>query len=391
MRIAALLLALLASLPLSGQYRCANSELWRGNPAQTPANSGAQSVLQREPIVIPVVVHVVWRSAPENITDAQVESQIEVLNEDFRALNAEATTVPAIFNPVLADMEIEFCLVATTRTQTNVSGIGTRFEGGLRQVCYNSLGGHDAIDPSQYLNIWVAGRTDGACGDAPLPGQTDPVPPAEDGVFIRPDCFGASGIAGPPYNLGRTTTHEIGHWLNLKHLWGEGFEDPLCQTDDMVADTPEQAYSYQDECPTHPSLSCGTADMFMNFMNYTNDACMALFTEGQKERAWAAISTYRPGLLGASCNPVSAFEPQQTLTDIRLFNNPADSWTALQLPEKDIFEIAIFDQLGRLVFIESPTGGGLFYIDTRSFISGIYYIKIRNEGKIHTKKLNIVR
>ncbi|HQU59176.1 MAG TPA: hypothetical protein PLU64_08270, partial [Saprospiraceae bacterium] len=95
MRIAALLLALLASLPLSGQYRCANSELWRGNPAQAPPNSGAQSVLQREPIVIPVVVHVVWRSAPENITDAQVESQIEVLNEDFRALNAEATTVPA--------------------------------------------------------------------------------------------------------------------------------------------------------------------------------------------------------------------------------------------------------------------------------------------------------
>lgn len=390
MKIAALLLALLAATGLRGQQRCSTFHMRDTTETESPSDSPPLAITLRETLTIPVAVHIVWRTPSENISDAQVESQIEVLNRDFRALNAEAAAVPSLFSPVLADMEIEFCLVAITRTQTEISGISALYQGGKRRVCYSELGGRDAIDPGHYLNIWVAGRADGACGDAPLPGQNTPVPAAEDGVFVQPECFGTLGTAMPPYQLGRTTTHEIGHWLNLKHLWGDGLEDPLCQTDDLVADTPEQAYSYQGECPTHPSLSCGSADMFMNFLNFTDDACMAMFTEGQKARAWAAINTYRPGLLEANCEPVPAREaPKESA--VLLLNNPADSWATLQLPEKDIFEIAIFDSAGRLVFVQNRIQSACFHIDTRSFISGIYYIKIRDEGKIHTKKLIIAR
>ena len=393
MRFAVLCSVLLAALNLQGQNRCGTPALWGGHTGESfmpgPGET-QQRVTPRDILVIPVVVHVVWHTSSENISDAQIASQIDVLNRDFRADNAEVAGVPTIFGLFVADMEMEFCLVATTRTQTEAAGIGTQIMGGKRRVCYNNLGGHDAIDPAHYLNIWVAARTDGACGDAPLPGQASPAPPDEAGVFIRPDCFGTTGTAAAPYNLGRTTTHEIGHWLNLKHLWGDSLEDLLCLEDDLVLDTPPQAYNYQGECPTHPSISCGTADMFMNFMNYTDDACMAMFSLGQKARAWAAINTFRPELLESSCQPVASAEASDDDT-IRLLNNPAAHWTALQLPEKDIFEIAIFDSTGRLVFVKNRVPGGLFYIDTQAFISGIYHIKIRDGGKIHTKKLNIVR
>lgn len=345
--------------------------------------------MPREVLTIPVAVHIVWHSPEENLADAQVEAQIEMLNQDFRGLNAEVPAVPSIFRNALADMEIAFCLVSITRTQTNSPGIANLFQGGKRRLCYSSLGGRDAISPGRCLNIWVAGRNDNACGDAPLPGQMPPVAPAEDGVFINPLCFGPG--ANPPYNLGRTTTHEVGHYLNLLHLWGEGLEDPLCQSDDLIADTPPQSYSFLGECPQHPSFSCGGPAMFMNFLNFTNDACMAMFTKGQKERAWAAIHTYRPGLFEGSCQPVSTRQTAPDRAEVSLLNNPAKDWAALQLPEKDIFQIAIFDQAGRLVLSVPRAQGGLFYIDTQALDSGLYYVKIRSEKKIHVEKLIIAR
>ncbi len=345
--------------------------------------------MSRDVLTIPVAVHIVWHSPEENLADAQVEAQIEMLNQDFRGLNAEASAVPSIFRNALADMEIEFCLISITRTQTNSPGIANLFQGGKRRLCYSSLDGRDAISPDRCLNIWVAGRSDNACGDAPLPGQMPPVAPEEDGVFINPLCFGPG--ANPPYNLGRTTTHEVGHYLNIRHLWGDGLEDPLCQSDDMIADTPPQSYSFLGECPQHPSFSCGGPAMFMNFLNFTDDACMAMFTQGQKERAWAAIHTYRPGLFEASCQPVSTPKTAPNRAEITLINNPAKDWAALQLPEKDIFQIAIFDQAGRLVFSIPRAQGGLFYIDTQALDSGLYYVKIRSGKKIHVEKLIIAR
>ncbi len=339
-------------------------------------------------------MHIVWNRPEENISDEQVRSQVEVLNRDYRALNTEIPDVPGIFASAVADMEIGFCLVAITRTQTSLAGIANLYSGGRRRVCHSSLGGHDALGGGHYLNVWVSARADGACGEGTFP-DDEQAPADEQGVFIRPECFGAVGTASAPFNLGRTATHEIGHFLNLKHLWGDGLEDPLCQSDDMVEDTEEQAYSYAEftgqSCPVHPSFSCGTPDMFMNFMNLPADRCMSFFTHGQKERARAALQTYRPGLLDASCLPTGLPAGPEQAEEPRLLNNPASSRAALWLPQKDIFEIAIFDAGGRLVFSAPGASGGIYYIETRSFISGIYYIKIRNGGKIHAKKLIIAR
>ncbi|MCB0580825.1 MAG: zinc-dependent metalloprotease [Phaeodactylibacter sp.] len=384
------LLLLIPGLAARSQHRCAVQPAPQAGIAPAPdAVAGRQAV-----ITIPIAVHIVWSNPQENISDAQVQSQVDVLNEDFRARNPEIPTVPGPFAGDVADMEIEFCLVAVTRTQTAFANIANLYAGGRRRVCHTDLGGRDALDPERCLNAWVSARNDGACGDGTFPDDPQ-IPADEQGIFVRPDCFGTAGTATAPFNLGRTATHEIGHYLNLKHLWGEGLEDPLCQSDDMVEDTEEQAYSYSDftggNCPVHPSFSCGTADMFMNFMNLPADRCMSMFTRGQKERARAALAAFRPGLLDASCLPVATEPLLSEKEEPALLCNPASTDIALHLPKKEEYEIAIFDASGRLLFSDPNAFGAPYYISPGLFINGIYYIKIRNGRKIHVKKLIIAR
>ena len=253
------------------------------------ANGGATD---RTVVTIPVVVHVVWRTAAENVSDAQIQSQLTVLNDDFRKLNADANLVPPAFQSLAADCEINFCLAqqdpngaATTgiqRRQTTVTAFGTN-----DNMKFFSTGGLNAWDASKYLNLWVCNLSGGVLGYAQFPGG----PANTDGVVITYTAFGTTGSATPPFNKGRTGTHEVGHWLNLNHIWGD--DGTACTGSDNCADTPNQA----DEnygCPTFPQISCNNGpngDMFMNYMDYTDDACMYMFTTGQKNRAQAVLAT----------------------------------------------------------------------------------------------------
>ncbi|HMQ48574.1 MAG TPA: zinc-dependent metalloprotease [Saprospiraceae bacterium] len=347
--------------------------------------------IPRSPVTIPVIVHVVWYNASENISDAQIMSQIEVLNRDFNAENNETTNVPAIFDHLIANLEISFCLTAITRRQSNISGIGNQFtnDAGVskRRVCYQHLGGHDAIDPMHYLNIWISGRSDGAAGDATYPDVIQSNP-AEDGVFIAPEYVGTLGSVSMPYHLGRTLTHEIGHYFNLRHLWGDGSGNNLCQDDDGVNDTPKQQYTYFNECPTHPSFSCGSADMFMNFMNYTNDACMAMFSLGQQALINATLGGLRAGLLDGSCEPVSSFFEEEQ-EDFQILGNPTRNEIRLFIPEKDPLKIAIFDVSGRLVWEEKGSGDGIVHLNGCSLNAGLFFLILEYPEKIMTKKLII--
>ena len=252
-------------------------------------------------ITIPIVVHVVWRNPQENITDAQIFSQIDVLNKDFRKLNIDTINTPTVWQPIATDCKIEFCMAtidpngnATTgiiRTQTTVNSFGMNND----PVKSTSTGGANPWPSDDYLNIWVC-KLDNLLGYSTVPsGWNDP----GDGVVIGFNYFGTIGTIQSPYHKGRTTTHEIGHWLNLDHVWGSGWSS--CGSD-QVNDTPtqeEENYS----CPgfPHNPNSCGTTnangDMFMNYMDYTNDACMNLFTNDQKTRMISAINQYRPELL----------------------------------------------------------------------------------------------
>lgn len=266
-------------------------------------------------ITIPVVVHVVWNQSNENISDAQVQSQIDVLNKDYRRLNTDASNTPSAWSSIAADCNIEFCLATVdpsgaatngiTRTQTNV----TAFSINSDNIKFSSQGGYDAWDRNKYLNLWVGDIGTGLLGYAIPPGG----PANTDGVVIHYKYFGTNGTATAPYNKGRTATHEIGHWLNLEHIWGD--DGNSCSGSDQVADTPNQS-SENYGCPTFPLTdACSPSSpgvMFMNYMDYTDDGCMNLFTAGQKTRMLAVLNGTRSSLQnsngcsgGGNPNPTS--------------------------------------------------------------------------------------
>ena len=238
---------------------------------------------------IPVVVHVVYNTPSENISDAQIKSQIAVLKKDFRATNADRSKVPAAFKPFVADARVEFHLAKKDPNGATTAGITrTRTErtsfGSGDTVKSNSGGGVDPWPTDRYLNIWVCSLGGGLLGYAQFPGG-----PAEtDGVVILNRAFGTKGTAVAPFNKGRTTTHEFGHWLNLRHIWGDTND---CGGSDFVDDTPLQQLPNYDK-PAFPHVSCMNApngDMFMNYMDYVDDAAMFMFSQGQVERIRACL------------------------------------------------------------------------------------------------------
>jgi hypothetical protein len=253
------------------------------------------SFAEQEEVTIPVVVHVLWNDPGENISDGQIASQIDVLNEDFAAVNGDRDKIPTVWAGLSQDSGIRFKLAGRDPSGTPHSGITRTKTDATAFRSDDSMkfspAGADAWDPDRYLNIWVCNLTD-YLGYAQFPGG----PPSTDGVVIRHSCFGRSGTATAPFDLGRTATHEVGHWLNLRHIWGDT-ED--CSGSDFVDDTPKQRLPNYD-VPTYPSISCGNAphgDMFVNYMDYVNDAAMHMFTAGQVVRMRTALYSIRAGLL----------------------------------------------------------------------------------------------
>jgi len=259
-------------------------------------------------ITIPTVFHVVYNNGNENIPDAQVMSQLDVLNEDFRRLNADAVNTPSQYLPIAADVEIQFCLATRdpngspttgiTRTASSHGPFSTN-----NDMKFTANGGIDAWPCNEYLNFWICNFSGGLLGYAQFPGgscNTDGIVCLYTSVGRPPD-----NPFGGPFNLGRTATHEVGHWLNLRHIWGDG----PCGNDDFVADTPESdAANYG--CPTG-HVSCGDRDMVENYMDYTDDACMNIFTLGQKARMQALFSSggVREQLASSlGCTPLTSLD-----------------------------------------------------------------------------------
>ena len=244
---------------------------------------------------VPVVIHIVYKNGNENISDAQIQSQLDVLNEDFTRTNSDAFNTPVGFLPIVSNPQINFCLAQQSPDGKPTNGIIRKQTTNIffplydDAIFYDSLGGSTAWNTQKYLNIWVAEIESGVLGWAQFPSGGNA---NTDGVVIDFKHFGTMGTAIYPYNLGRTATHEVGHWFNLNHIWG----DNSCGND-YVNDTPKQEQG-NFGCKIHPHISCSNSgDMFMNFMDYTNDACMNSFTEGQKNRMWSSISNWRIGLL----------------------------------------------------------------------------------------------
>ncbi|MEV4432299.1 zinc metalloprotease [Streptomyces sp. NPDC049585] len=290
---------------------CGTMEVHRRLLTQHPAYAVARTALENrafayeqglartaraEVTCIPVVVHVVHHTDEQNVDDAQVHSQLDVLNRDFRKRNPDVARVPPVWQQRAADCRVEFRLATTdpagqpttgiTRTATDVAAFGT--DDAVKSA---ARGGHDAWPADRYLNIWVCPLGDSLLGYAQFPGG----PAATDGVVILHLAFGTTGTATAPFDLGRTSTHEVGHWLNLLHIWGD--DGTGCSGSDFVADTPNQG-GPNFGAPAFPRQSCHNApdgDMFMNFMDYVDDAAMFMFTQGQATRVDATLDGPRAG------------------------------------------------------------------------------------------------
>ena len=340
------------------------------NPALQRSTAGT--------VIIPVVVHVLYNIPAQNISDAQVQSQIDVLNEDFRKLNADATKTPGIYAGLAADANVQFVLAKRDPSGLATTGVihkSTKIASwSTNDAVKNSKrGGDNAWDATKYLNLWACNLGQGLLGYAQFPGGAA----STDGVVILYSAFGSrakysAGTYTTTYDLGRTATHEVGHWLNLRHIWG----DASCGND-QVSDTPTQQTSNYG-CPAFPHVTCSNAgDMSMNYMDYTDDQCMYMFSTGQSARMNALFASggARVGLLTSLGGTAPRAAAAATLATA--YPNPASDVLNVALPagtDAARATVHVFDLAGHEMKQIGYDGQG--QVRVGSLPRGLYYLTV---------------
>jgi hypothetical protein len=332
-------------------------------------------------IVIPVVVHVVYNNQEQNISNEQIRSQIAVLNKDFRKKNDDAAYIPAAFKDIAADAQIEFRLATIDPNGLPTNGI-TRTKTAINAFSEDNMiksassGGADAWNRDEYLNIWVGNLGAGIMGYASLPGSE----PSVDGVVIRYSAFGTTNNVIAPFNRGRTTVHEIGHWLGLRHIWG----DSDCG-DDRIDDTPPQQGPTRG-CPSGVVASCSngaTGSMYMNFMDFTNDECTNMFTGGQVEkmRSQFSIGAARYALL-SSGKAVGAHDDyasplQETLVSV--YPNPGNNHINVRIADHLLgADLTLYSLRGEQIH-RTVARASITRVSLDRFAPGVYFVKVGAE------------
>ena len=279
-------------LEVATQRRCMTDEVFQRQLMQDPSLAKRMKDIEEETskfiaegkfvngvLQIPVVFNVLYRTTSENISTAQLQSQIDVLNRDFKGTNSDYNASNP-FNSVKGSISnILFVLDNVVRKSTTKTSWGT-----ADAMKKTSSGGIAPTSPTTKLNIWVCTIGGGILGYAQFPGGSS----LTDGVVLDSKYTGTSGTATYPFNLGRTATHEVGHWMNLRHIWG----DANCGSD-FVSDTPtHNAANSGVPAVGHRSTCSGTPlEMYMNYMDYTDDRGMYMFSSGQVSRMAAIFSS----------------------------------------------------------------------------------------------------
>ena len=394
-----------------------NADIAAKNWLDNPINKQNAVKKTNTVINIPVVVHVVYKAAIENIPDSQVVRQIQLLNECFRLQNPNYSSTRAIFDTIGADTEIQFCLAATDPLGNPTTGIirksapaGTSFDPifNMDKVKSSSTNGDDPWPNDKYLNIWVCDMsffgTAFVLGYATFPGETA----ALDGVVIQSEYFGY-GTAAAPNNLGRTTVHEVGHFFGMRHIWADddgGNVALQCDSTDFVDDTPNAGAKSQSDCNitinscSVESPSWGIIDppdMVENYMDYSADGCMTMFTRGQKARMYSYLNT-APARVAIKTSPVGC----STVGIKELYSNFSEYLFVYPNPTSDLLNInitqltpsnlkcEIYNSNGQLV----KTIKQLDFQNTVNLVdlaNGMYVVKVYNTEVNAIKKITIAR
>ena len=378
------------------QERCASSayieSVKSSSPAEAERMADAERFLQKDrmlfsenakgataPVIkIPVVVHVLYNNASQNISDALIKSQIEALNRDFRRQNADSVKTPARFQAVAADIEIEFYLATVDPKGRGTNGIIRKQTSVANwfnndKIKSSAQGGDDPWESQNYLNIWVGKLISGA-GYSSAPGSDG----NKDGVVINYSAFGSSDANGY-YNMGRTATHEVGHWLGLKHIWG----DAQCG-DDGISDTPTQGW-YTQTCPTGFQSTCNNGDlgdMYMNYMDYTPDACMNLFTEGQKRKMRTAFAEGGPRASLLQSKGLKEPWLVENLTEIgttvSIYPNPAQAEINVSFGAERVGKVVSIYNLNGTLIQSIQVKAAVQKLNIAALKAGMYFL--RGEG-----------
>jgi hypothetical protein len=352
---------------------------------RTSSRLSSARVAELKTITIPVIVHVLYHYPGENISDDLVKSQIAALNRDFRKLNPDTISIPQPFKSIAADCGIQFQLATVDATGRASTGIIRKYTPVTRwttddKIKFSSQMGDDAWDANSYLNVWVG--TMDLNGYSSSPGD----PASKDGIVISNQAFGMTNTGS--YHKGRTAVHEVGHWLGLRHLWG----DANCG-DDGIADTPKQQ-TFTSGCPSSVRVSCGNGpygDMYMDYMDFTNDDCLLMFTEGQKQKI---LTLFEPGgprnsILSSNGLGIPTIE-QYPLPEaapqwlqVKIFPNPVSMELTLNIEYDARWigkELRVFNINGQLEIRKMITSK-IQKLDVRNLKPGIYFISAEKEGE----------
>ena len=352
-------------------------------------------------LLVPVVVHVIYKTPQQNIPESQIKKQIEILNADYSRKNADSTQTPTPFKSLAADIGIQFCLAGTdplgnltngiTRTLTTVDEIGNN------EYYNSSNGGENIWNHNHYLNIWVCeiDATLNTLGFATL-ASTAANAKTNDGVVIDYRVFGTS--TNTHYNLGRTATHEVGHWFDLKHPWGDdsnldgNCDLGECSGDDGIVDTPQQCDCHYG-VPIFPSLDFCTNNfpgtMFMDYMDYTDDEAMNMFTLEQKTHMWSAImNTVRDSLFNShGC--------EQIITENKaiVYPNPSNGTFSLQinLVETQNVTVKVYNDVGQSIreYKMENVMSNSYKLYLTDLARGFYFLDVSCAPKKIVKKIFI--
>lgn len=341
-------------------------------------------------ITIPIVVHVIYNNqTATNISDEQIYSQIKVLNEDFRR---EKGTRGYNTDSVGADVEINFCLASVDPQGNFTSGINRVYNStSVWMLAQDRTLKSLSYWPSdQYLNVWVVNLSSQylaysqfpQVNSSQIPGLIGPYAAETDGIVVHHEAFGITGTAKSPYNYGRTLTHETGHWLGLLHIWGDAY----CG-DDYVDDTPQDAApnntrtcSDSSDCDHDGKYS---RDMTNNYLDYSYDKCMNIFTKGQKSRMRKVLelNPRRNALLASGgCNRLTGVFKEKGISKVLIFPNPASDLVNVNFLTSSTGRALLVNEMNQQVFEMNFSAIENLSIPLHELPSGLYFLILETEN-----------